>query len=317
MANEHPPNDPRRLRVGQVSAATGLSIDVIRVWERRYGAVIPQRTPQGARLYTEEQCSRLLCLAQLVAAGSAISTLAHLNDEQLFSLSGQSAAGAVENSKAKDWAAQTCRDFLNAVGDLELRRAEQIIQKASLLLSRMELFEQVVGPILAEVGERWAAGTYSVFHEHAATSALRDLLAKMGPQRAAPGRGKVVAATPPGERHELGALMAALIAASAGYEVLYVGADMPIEQIVGATESWRAEFLLLSIICLTDQAAREITAKIRAALDVRPLPIRDVRMILGGRSAPDLALPGLERVGSLSQLVERLESTRSEQASDK
>lgn len=309
MANEDAPRDPARLRVGQVSAATGLSIDVIRVWERRYGVVKPERTAQGARLYTEEQCSRLLCLAQLVAAGNAISTIAHLDDEQLFSLTGQTVSGGIENAKAKEWAAQLCGEFLSAVQVLELGRAEQLLQKASLLLPRVELFESVISPILIEVGERWAAGTYSVFHEHAATVALRDLLSKMRPQRGFARRGKVVAATPQGERHELGALMAALTAASAGYDVLYLGADLPAGQIVNAAALYRPEFLLLSVVYLSSRSARDLITSIRVALDAHPLSTRAVRIVVGGSSAPDFDEPGVFRVSSLSRLVERLDGS--------
>jgi MerR family transcriptional regulator, light-induced transcriptional regulator len=293
-------NTPK-YRVGMVAKLTGLSTHVLRVWERRYEAVRPQRTPKGGRLYSDADVRRLAQLSRLVRAGHSISAVAPLSDEALSAME-VGAPSEAALSPSTD-ATQSLRDqFLSAIEALDAERARRLIAGAALLLEKRELLTQVIAPILRAVGERWALGQFDVAQEHAATATLRSILENLVSTPAGVGRGHAVASTPSGERHELGAMMAGILVGLAGYRVTYLGPDLPAADMAAAVQRLNAKLLLLSVVCMPVEAAQAQLEEV-----VEHCSGLDVQILLGGAGAPELTHPRVRRLMSLESLIAYLQ----------
>jgi len=240
-----------RYRIGVVSRLTGLSTDVVRVWERRYGAIQPARSDGGSRLYSDADISRLRRLRQAVEKGHAIGQVAALSESELEQLTGSHQAQA---DALGDPYRTTCERFLEAVARMDVIAADAELARAATLFPARVLVKNIVAPLLVEIGERWAHKEYGIANEHVASNLLRNLLSSLfrlyPPADSAE---SIVLATPSGERHEFGLLLAALVAATRGWRVVYLGADLPAIEIVRAVRLSRSRYLALSIAAPPDQ----------------------------------------------------------------
>jgi methanogenic corrinoid protein MtbC1 len=170
--------------------------------------------------------------------------------------------------------------FISAIERLRVDEAEQMLSRIALSTEPSEFLREIVGPILQEIGDRWERGELRIAHEHASSTVMRGLLfSLMRLYPASEGMPSVVVATPAGEHHELGALMVAMLATMHGWRVLYLGADLPAEEIAFAVQSTDASLLMLSVSNLdAHECKREISAIERA------LP-EHVRILVGGQAA--------------------------------
>ena len=210
-----------------VSRATGLTVETLRAWERRYRVIEPKRNESGHRIYTACDVSRLRRLRESIERGHQIGKIAHLSDEDLGLLLSGAQAGR------PDAAAQTLVSrILCSVDQFQPTECEQIMAMAFALLPVADAAREVLGPALHEVGDRWHRGEFTIGQERIASGAARrqltGLLTTFGSAARGPG---VVFATVSGERHELGALMHAAIAASLMLRAYYMGPDVPAEEI--------------------------------------------------------------------------------------
>jgi len=233
-----------------VAARTGLKPHLIRVWESRYQVVTPRRTDSNHRLYCQTDIHRLVLLKKAVADGHRISRIADLSNEQLEQL--VSPARPTSSPAESGRSAETVNSFKNrcwqAVRDLEPDALEDALFQAAVQLSRRALVEQVIVPLFTRIGDAWADGYLKIINEHMATQYTRgllmDLLRNSSVSQPAP---RIVLATPIGQRHELGALCAALAACEAGWRPVYIGADLPADELIAATSHLKAGALALSI----------------------------------------------------------------------
>ena len=241
--------EPRHT-IAVVSRRTGLSQLLLRAWERRYGAVQPGRTETGRRLYSDADVRKLQLLSRLTDHGHRIGDIAELDEAALQSLVLETAAEPVVPTPlpAVSDVDELLGASLQAIADLDATRLEGLLARASVVLSRPVLRRDLLQPLLVEVGERWHEGTLRVAHEHLATSVIRAFLAGLSLGKAAPpGAPTVVVTTLAGHRHELGALMAASLAVDAGWRVLYLGPDLPAEEIALAAQESGSRAVVLSL----------------------------------------------------------------------
>ena len=248
-----------KYRIGAVSRLTGLSTDVVRVWERRYGAIRPARSDGGSRLYSDADIARLRRLRQAVEKGHAIGQVAALPESELEQLTGSHQPQADEIG---DPYRATCERFLEAIARMDVIAADAELARAATLFPARVLVKNIVAPLLVEIGERWAHKEYGIANEHVASNLLRNLLSSLfrlyPPSDSAE---SIVMATPSGERHEFGLLLAALVAATRGWRVVYLGVDLPAIEIVRAVRLSRSRYLALSIAAPPDEKTdREIVA---------------------------------------------------------
>lgn len=267
-----------KYRVGMVSKLTGLSTHTLRMWEKRHRAVVPERTDAGGRLYTDADVDRLRLLHRLVQSGHSIGGIATLPDAELRQMVAV-LPGAAAEPVPQHLPAIRAR-VMAAIEELRIEDAEQLLSRAALSTEPTEFLKEVLAPVLTEVGDRWEKGELRIAHEHACSSVARGLLfALMRLYPAQDARRRVVVATPAREDHELGALMAAMLAAMHGWSVLYLGPDLPAEEIAYAVTSTQAELLLLSITNLKPTECERQIVEIENALPER------VAIFVGGRAA--------------------------------
>ena len=244
-----------RHTIAVVARRTGLTQLLLRAWERRYGAVRPARTDTGRRLYSDADVHKLQMLARLTDHGHRIGDIADLPLAELEQLAAEVAAAEpvpVPVPRVND-VDDLLGGALQAVADLDAARLEGLLARASVVLSRPVLRRDLLTPLLVEIGERWHDGSLRVAHEHMATAVVKAFLAGLNRGRtAAPGSPAVVVTTPTGQAHELGALMAAAQAQEAGWRVLYLGPDLPAEEIAMAAQESGARAVLLSIVYPAD-----------------------------------------------------------------
>jgi DNA-binding transcriptional MerR regulator/methylmalonyl-CoA mutase cobalamin-binding subunit len=276
MTAEERGADQPRYRIGAVTRLTGLSADVVRVWERRYGAIRPARTEGGSRLYSDAEISRLRRLRQATEKGHSIGQVAQLSETELEQLIG----GLRQTADAPDPYAALCERFLEAIARLDVVTADLELTRAATLFPARPLIKKVVAPILDEVGERWAHKEFGIAHEHVATGLLRNLLSALF--RLYPPKDfaeTIVLATPAGERHEFGLLLAALLAATRDWRVVYLGSDLPAEEIARTMRLTNARYLGLSIVASENTETREELSEL-----ARLLP-PETRVWVGGEDA--------------------------------
>ncbi len=233
-----------------VSQATGLSVETLRAWERRYGIVSPQRDDLGRRVYRPEDVLRLRRLREATEQGHPIGRLAQLGDPQLASLLEGTGSAPLQ---------ATCDAFVQRILEAAQRfrasECEQTLTLAIAMLPPPQLARSVLRPLLQEVGERWHRGEISIAQERMVSAAIRKHVALLldSYDRSAH-RPPIVFATLPGERHELGLLMAAMICASQGHKVHYLGADLPPHEIARYTREVGAIAVGISVVMLDDVA---------------------------------------------------------------
>jgi len=278
--------DPRHpIRV--VAERTGLSPTLLRAWERRYGVVNPSRTEGGQRLYSDAHVERLLLLRQVTEAGRSISSVAELGDEELLALHREDgearerlggAAEAAEVPSAVD-------EAFAAVEALDPEMLEAHLQRELVSLGGERFLEGLVSPLLVRIGERWRAGRLRPAHEHVAVAVIKRVLGLML-ERIRPSGSKrtVVVGTLPGERHELGTLLAAAAASLEGWRPVLTGEDLPAEEIALAAGTTGASAVGISVVSPDDWT--DLQAQARELLESLP---EEAILILGGAGGSDLS----------------------------
>jgi methanogenic corrinoid protein MtbC1/transposase-like protein len=285
------PSAESRHPIQVVARRTGLSPDLLRAWERRYGVVTPGRSAGSHRLYSDADIERLNLIRQALAGGRRIHQVARLSPVDLRALLeedrsargpspvpfvAQKAGGATESAGPDDLA-----PFLAAIRSLDQTRLDALLSDAALRLPVPLLVENVLRPLLDQVGHEWTAGNLRISNEHLASAAIRSFLGGLRPAQPAPaGAPELIVATPAGQLHELGALTAALVAEADGWHVTYLGPNVPADDLAAAARQRAPRAIALSVTYPPDdpQLARELT-RLRRALP------QGVALVIGGSSA--------------------------------
>jgi len=266
------------------SMRSNLSPHVIRIWEKRYQAVVPHRTDTKRRLYSEEDVERLILLRKAIDAGHRIGQIARLPREELLKLIPPTQRFPEPDGTRSTDAAQrpvTVDDLIEAVKSFDDLTLGESLYRAAVTLSRPHLIEKIVVPFIVRVGNMWHEGTLRVAHEHLATSVMRSFLASLNETSTLPKSAPcIVVTTPAGQVHELGALIAATTALTVGWKALYLGPNLPTEEICAAAEQNKALAVALSIVYPAGDAHVN-----QELVKLRRLLAAPVAIIVGGRSA--------------------------------
>lgn len=264
-----------------VSQLTGLSPDILRAWEKRYQVVTPRRGPRGARLYSGEDVAHLRLLAEVVAAGRSIGDIARLERADLEKLAAENVGAiAAPPQEAVPPARRVVQEAIEAVELFDAGRLHRALSDALVGLGVLRFLDAVALPLLREVGDRWNVGDLSIADEHLVSGVLHGLLSGIIHSRGPNEGQRILITTPSGERHEFGALVAAMIAAEAGLEVIYLGGDTPGTDIGEAADRCAARVVTLGIVN-TDNHARAVDEVRKTAAR---LPIT-TELWLGGEDA--------------------------------
>ena len=292
-----------RLTIAAVERDLGLSKDVLRVWERRYGFPAPERDANGERLYPAGQLLRLHLIKRLVDLGHRPRRLMAASTDELEALMGATRhrAAPIDPGHAHEL------DVLvglvrahNAAGFLQA--LQQRLAKAGLL----DFVQDTVAPLTVQIGSAWEQGRLHVFEEHLFTEltarVLRQAIA------AAPGGSepRVLLTTLPKEPHELGLLMVEAALTLEGARCIPLGTQTPLLEIVDAAGAHEADVVALSFSAAF--ASRQIPSlleQLRGALPARS------ELWAGGAGVRRVAAPtGVLVTDSLSDAVAEVKRWR-------
>ena len=229
---------------------TGISLDTLRAWERRYNAVTPARTERG-RLYDERAIRRLLLLKSAVESGRSIGQVASLPDAELEELerNAQSFSRKPEIPSPPEPATPVLRPLLDAIGAYDYAAANDELGRLALLLRPNELVYRVVLPLMRSTGENWENGVFQIAQEHMLSACVRNLLGGLVRlQKNASGARRILFTTPPDELHEFGILAAAMLAVGHEFEVAYLGPNLPAREVLRAVDKSDPQAVVLGIM---------------------------------------------------------------------
>ena len=261
--------------IKQAALRSGLTVATVRVWERRYGVVRPSRTTAGYRLYDDAAITRLIAMRQLVEVrGVRPSQAADLLLADGVDIAGLAAEAGTpsgltrpDSTMSIGTAAEAIDAFVEAARALDIDGMERALDETFAAERFEAAVEHVVFPALRAIGEAWAIGSVDVAMEHAASETVRRRLARYF-DAAGRGGGKpqVIVGLPPGAHHELGALSFSVGARRAGLDVLYLGADVPLESWLTAAITTAAPVAVIGVVSQADvRAADAVVLALQAA----------------------------------------------------
>jgi len=270
-----------------VSQMTGLSVFVIRAWEKRHNVVTPSRTETNRRLYSDEDIEKLKLLNKAVKSGHNIGGIAYLSIDELRSvLSRNNVSSTSIDESTNEFLTDTnsiISNCIEAVKAYDRKELETILLKASSKLSQPALIENLVVPLVYKIGDLWHEGIIRVANEHLATASIRSFLANMieqnEPSENAP---IIISATPRGQDHELGAMIVGVTAAPLGWKVIYLGPNLPVEEIAAVADSLEAKVVALSIVYPGDDQQLKLDLH-----NLKRILPQSTSVIIGGRVAAE------------------------------
>ena len=297
-------NTPR-CNIAAVERDTGLSKDVLRMWERRYGFPQPERDANGERAYSAEQIERLCLIKRLMDQGHRPGKLIAASTEELALLAPRRSHAARVEEEQADHAG--LEELLALVKQHEANGYVDALQQRLARQGLLGFVQDIVAPLTRRVGEAWEDGRFEVFEEHLFTEltkrVLRQAIAAL-PRGA--GSPRVMLTSVPDEQHILGLLMLEALLALDGAECIPLGTQMPLLEICRAAEAHRADIVALSFsVAFPPRQIPGVLQQLRELL--RPT----VRLWVGGagvyRSSPP---PGVDQFTNLGQGLKALADWR-------
>jgi len=268
-----------------LSERTGVGTSTLRAWERRYGLLTPERTPKGHRLYSEKDVKLVEHILVLLEEGHSLSAIARQIKQGLASVEDDD-----RENQAGVWA-HYLADNLQAIYDFSTERVEAIYNEASSLYPVDMVTERLIEPTLTELGNNWQLRERGIGEEHFYASWVRNRLGARFHHAYSQATGaRILLACVPGSHHELGLMLFAISALTRGYRVLYLGADLPLDQVSSVVAQSGSRAVVLATRSDLDDATQSQLAKLSTSLEV---PV-----MLGGMGS-DRALPAFEAVGGI------------------
>ncbi len=276
------------LNIAALSRRTGVAPDTLRKWEQRYGVLRPTRTEGGQRRYDETDVQRVEWLRDRIREGWRIGEAARVIDES--------------SSAALDEPVELRDALIASVRDSDPVALSATLDQAFAVLTLDQALTDVVTPALRWTGEAWHRGELSIAQEHVLTAKVRAHLGKLIADGRGSAHGVAVLSCAPGEHHDIGLLMLAVMLRADGWRVEFLGADIPFE-----SASAFAEQVGATILCISAARSESLEA-LKAALASAKRP-REVALVLGGAAVtPESAreLRATYANGRLDRTVARL-----------
>ena len=273
--------------ISRVERETGISKDVLRMWERRYGFPMPSRVSSGERNYSAEDLARLLLIKRLMDLGHRPGGLMKLSDDELIQM--LSVPAGIQHGRFQPHVEQL----------MNLLLSHQPIHLSKyldywLLRYGLEAFVVELLPNwLAQVGYAWQTGNLEIHHEHLLVDQLQTKL-RLSLERlpeATSDAPKVLLTTLPEEQHGLALLMIENLCRLEGVQVINLGIQTPVETIIQAAHQHQVQVVSLSI----SEASNGVWVQ-QAIVRLRQGLPASVALWLGGEGAKRLDLSSLDAV---------------------
>jgi methanogenic corrinoid protein MtbC1 len=292
--------------IAAVERDTGLSKDVLRMWERRYGFPIPERDANGDRAYTAEQVERLRLIKRLMDMGHRPGKLIATPYEELAALAPRRAAAspAVPDDRQAE--------IVGLVESIRRHDAGSYVQALQQGLARQGLqrfVQDTIAPLAHRIGEGWEQGSIEVFEEHLFTELTKRVLRQaIAALPAGDRQPRILLTTLPGEQHMLGLLMAEALLALEGGDCIPLGTQMPIQDICRAAEAHRADIVALSFSAAFP--SRQLDGLMQQLRSVLP---QEVGLWVGGSGVLRISPPtGVRQFTTLAEVVDALAEWKQE-----
>jgi MerR family transcriptional regulator, light-induced transcriptional regulator len=247
--------DPGALRIGEFARRVGVSPELLRAWERRYGLLRPIRSDGGFRLYTHEDAERVSRMK--AALGEGLSAA-------------EAARRALARPRPTEGLLDDARDrFLAAVRRYDEPAAHSVLDEALSAFALETVLRELILPVLRQIGDEWQRGTLAVGQEHFASNLIRPRLLALARLWGRGGGPLAILACAPGERHDIGLVAFGLLLRSYGWRILFFGADTPLSTLGEAAAATEPR---LVVVASTDGARLEaVAAELRRLARSAPL----------------------------------------------
>lgn len=271
-----------KLSIGALSRSTGIPVETLRTWERRYGFPVPERKPSGHRVYPVANVPRLRRIAEALARGHRANEAVSASEKDLAVLLDVTPFATSDVSQVAKREDPTLFALLKTVETFDAERLIHLLTADWRRLGPLAFLTTRIAPLIRAVGEEWAAARLGIHHEHFLSERVSDLLRSLRLPLEERARGPlVILVSLPGEAHGLGLQMAALILASAGCRILYLGTEVPPAQIAGLAKDMSAYAVAVSVSLANHGEAMNAQLELLRSL----LPKR-VTLLVGGDGAP-------------------------------
>jgi DNA-binding transcriptional MerR regulator len=284
----------QQFHIKAAAKLSGISEHTLRAWEKRYGAVVPERTDTGRRLYSQDDVARLRVLGMLTSEGHTISGIAKLSLAELEALMrlGRAGATAILAETTEIDPRRTAAELSYALARFELTALALGLTHAKANFGTRSFVLDVVAPLLQEIGDAVAEGKLTITQEHLLSALLRD---QLGPFYQSLRRQESLTVSPvrmafctvEGDYHEFGILLAAVLAASRGAHTEYLGPNLPAAEAARAVQALRATHLVVGSLQLPPEARAvpidDYVTELRTKLPPQ------LNVWLGGSSVPTTA----------------------------
>lgn len=237
-------DDKKYFPIRTVSELTGVNSITLRAWERRYGLLVPHRTPKGHRLYTQEDIDLILQTVELLNKGVSIGQVkSHLLPQKVLKKKKQK---TVVEEIPNVWINYQQR-ILNAITRFDGYSLMHTYNEVLSIYPLDIVTTHLILPISRKLGERWASGEGTIAEEHFFTQFLRNKVgARFHHQSIRQTGPRIIAACFPGEYHEIGLLIFCLAASELGYDIVTLGSDLPLTELKQVLKQTNADAIVLS-----------------------------------------------------------------------
>jgi DNA-binding transcriptional MerR regulator/methylmalonyl-CoA mutase cobalamin-binding subunit len=290
--------------IAAVERDTGLSKDVLRMWERRYGFPLPSRDNNGERCYPAEQVDRLRLIKRLMDQGHRPGKLIATPQNELAALAPRRPKPAATQAPADDG---ELGELLAMIKQHDSAAYQQAMQQRLARQGLQRFVQDTIAPLTQQVGEHWEDGRFEVFEEHLFTELTKRLLRQAIATLPGGVRGpRILLTSVPAEQHVLGLLMAEALFALEGAECIPLGTQMPLLEIGRAAEAHRADIVALSFsVAFPQRQIPGLLQQLRLALP------HETALWVGGRGIVRVAkMAGVELLATLDEAIEALATWR-------
>ncbi len=258
-------------RIHRVAKLTGLSKDVIRVWERRFGLLKPTRGANRYRNYSDEDVMLLRYLKEQLDAGASIGELAKVGREELLT---HARVHAPRVAVVENMFGRLLRELVSTLNPLDRVTFEKRLNGAVAVVPFDEALHGILLPLQEQVGQLWHDGQVSIAVEHYVTSQIQQkIFSAMNQLPVAEFGATVIVACPPGEEHDIAALAVAYHCRVRGCRVYYLGANVPIAELTKLCSEVKPDIAILSIPMVRSEAkaselVQALVQEVRPSCDI-------------------------------------------------
>ncbi|MFW6326942.1 MAG: MerR family transcriptional regulator [Bacteroidota bacterium] len=282
---------------------SGIKAHTIRIWEKRYNLVSPERTSTNIRLYDDQDLKKLLNISILNRNGVKISKIANMQDDELREKIN------IITQNVSDSETQIER-LCVAMIEIDEEKFDELLSKSIFQLGFEETVINIIYPFFVKIGVMWQTGTINPAQEHFISNLVRQkLLVAIDGQRNKLNKDskQIMMFLPEGELHELGLLFYSYLAQRRGFKVIYLGQSVPFQDLIEVQEIRKTEFLLTSYYStLSEKFIRDYTWKLAETFPKQRI------FISGGyaNEVLDRLPPNIELVANPEAFIQRVESLR-------